>query len=110
MDRPQGIGVGVTRPVHNDSTDVDTHMEATVTEDEERTGDATTFCTIHTQMMEAAMGGKRHDYDGKIPATYRVKRTYPQGDFHIMFTCGLCLGTLREWATRYDFTIEAEAL
>jgi len=76
-----------------------------VTEDKD-----STYCTVHTAMMEAAMGGKRHDYDGKILATHSVKRLYPNGDFHIMFTCGLCLGTLREWATRYDFTIEATPL
>ena len=82
-----------------------------MTEDKDRPNDVEpTYCTVHTQMMEAAMGGKRHDYDNKIKATHEVKRMYPDGQFHIMFTCKLCLGTLREWASRYDFTIEAEPL
>ena len=81
-----------------------------MTEDKERLDGVETYCTVHTQMMEAAAGGKHYDYDNKIPAKWKVKRVYPNGDFHIMFTCGLCLGTLREWASRYDFTIEAEAL
>jgi len=69
-----------------------------------------TFCTVHTQMMEATMGGKRHDYDGKIKATHKVKRMYSDGQFHIMFTCALCLSTLRDWSARYDFEIEATPL
>lgn len=73
----------------------------------ERMNEATT-CTIHTKMMDAAMGGKRYDYDGKIPATHKVKRMYPNGDFHIMFTCDSCLSTLHSWAGRYDFTIEVD--
>ena len=68
----------------------------------------TSSCTIHTGMMDAAMGSKQYDYDGKIPATHKVKRLYPNGDFHIMFACNLCLSTLHDWARRYGFTIEVD--